>query len=777
MKKFLMQLFHFRSSRGMPDRYLLLGTPMEERLNSSPAPWILSLMLIWITASVLLILSTSGAHSARGITLGSPALRDFHAVASFEYANKAENEKSKALLLENVPLFCRFLPRKSNDIRRDMTDLFSCVETRAAALKRNRKYEILKGSPASELTAKMSVPLLNELNLIYRQNRSYDRFQRKWQQMLAEGILPMKLRESHKISTAIRTIDPYGRINGTIRMGDMCDAPQAARRLAVELFPGKKFISMEFRQILLALLGDGNLQLDPEQRQKAQAAALKNFHPKVRHINRGEILIKNGEIVTPELMDLAIAAERSIPPELHPVFFYRTLLSLLLLGVTIFFLYRIYPELVRENRSILLAASVICISLIANYAAIKVFHLFLAAHLRNPVTAVSLQLFLPVTLCAIMLTVLVGYRGAMCASFFTVTVTVLLLSPPKPFELALRFLTLAAVSGLAVRKVTNYRTFFVRSLFATAMLVLLLNCDIIFAEPRSLRELAEVGVVAAINAFGSAVLALVLIFLFELVFNVTTDMSLMVLCDYNHPLLERMKREAPGTLFHAMTVATLAEDAANAIDANPLKAKAAALYHDIGKLEKTHYFIENNRRSDELHRRLAPSQSARIILGHVIEGLRLARTHRLSRFIRDAIRTHHGDTLVYFFYAKAKAENPDTAVDEGLFRYGGQPPRQKELTILSLADACEAAVRSLDHPDPEAIRSKVTEIFLGRFREHQMRNSILTLRELDMVRESFIATLISFHHGRIAYTAENINEAAAQQMEQPSSSGTQTPGA
>ena len=128
--------------------------------------------------------------------------------------------------------------------------------------------------------------------------------------------------------------------------------------------------------------------------------------------------------------------------------------------------------------------------------------------------------------------------------------------------------------------------------------------------------------------------------------------------DNNHPLLERMKREAPGTMFHSMTVATLAEDAARAIGANPLTAKACALYHDIGKLEKARYFIENNRSSSKLHQDLAPAESAKIILGHISEGLRLARTHRLGRLIREAIRTHHGDTTVYFFYAQAKAEQP-----------------------------------------------------------------------------------------------------------------------
>lgn len=773
MKRILNRLFPFKRKQ-LSDRYLLRGTPMDERLNLSPAPWILTIVLVWITSSVLLILSLSNAYSARGITLDSTALREFTAPADFEFASKSENDKRRKQLLESVPLFCRIMPRETGAIQRDLTDLFTCVETRAAAALQKRKYEVLKGSLASRLTAEMSRPLLAELNLAYKQNRNYENFQRKWKQLLNEGILSVKLRNEGKVSTPVRTIDASRRVRFPVRMGDITDARQAANILCEELFQGRSgSISREFRKVLLTILGDGNLQLDTRMRQAAQQEAVKNFRPRTRHIHKGEVLIRNGEVVTPELMELAVAAERSIPPELQPVIIYRALLSLLLLGVTIFFLYRTYPELVRENRSVMLAGAVICLSLAVNYTALKLFNSAVAWRLANPVTAVSLQLFVPVALCSVMLTVLISYRAAMCASFFTVTVTVLMLSPAHPFEAALRFLTLAAMTGLIVRKVTNYRTFFVRSFVGMALIILVLNCDLIFAEPRSLRELMEVGIVAAVNAFVSAVLALVLIFLFELVFNVSTDMSLMVLCDYNHPLLERMKREAPGTLFHSMTVATLAEDAAKVIDANPLKAKAAALFHDIGKMEKAAYFIENNSRSDELHRLMTPAQSASTILGHVTGGLRLARAHRLSRLVSDAIRTHHGDTLVYFFYAKAKAENPDGNVDENIFRYGGVPPRGKELTILSLADACEAAVRSMDHPDPGTIRQKVSEIFQGRFKEHQMRSSILTLRELEKVRESFIETLKSIHHGRIAYTAEMINEAAAQQMEQSKTSGTE----
>lgn len=776
MKKTLSLLFSFRS-RKISDRYLLRGTPLEERLNVSPAPWILTIVLVWITSSVLLALSASNAYSAQNITLGSTALRDFTALTDFEYASKKEDEERKRQVLEHVPFFYRISPQATILIQGDLVQLPECVRIRSAALGEKRHYDVIKSSLVSRLTAGISQALLAELDMAFRQKSTYNNFQNKWQQLLREGILPAKQRESGKVSTLIRTIDSYGRINAPVRLGDMPDPYRAAQELAEKIFPFHSAVLPEFQQLLIALLRDGNLLLAPEYRNEAREQVLRNYRSAPRQIHRGEILIKSGQVVTPELMELAIAAERAIPPVPSREVYFRALLSLLLVGVTIFFLYHTHPELVRENRKIMLAGVIVCICLVGNYIALKFFNSVIASRLSNPVTQLSLQLFLPVPLCAIMLTVLMSYRAAMCACFLTISVTVLLLSPAQPFILTVRFLALAAITGLMVRKVTNYRTFFVRSFIGTAMITLVLNCDLIFQEQRTLRELLEVAVVTGINAFASAVLALVLIFLFELVFNISTDMSLMVLCDYNHPLLERMKREAPGTLFHSMTVATLAEDAANAIGANPLKAKAAALFHDIGKLENARYFIENNSRSDELHRKLTPSRSAQIILGHVIEGLRLARAHRLNRLVRDAIRSHHGDTLVYFFYAKAKAENPDTVIDENLFRYGGLPPRQKELTILSLADACEAAVRSLEHQAPETIRSKVGEIFQGRFKDRQMCNSILTLKELDKVKESFIATLISIHHGRIAYTAESINEAAAQQMEQSQTSRPKAPGA
>ena len=187
------------------------------------------------------------------------------------------------------------------------------------------------------------------------------------------------------------------------------------------------------------------------------------------------------------------------------------------------------------------------------------------------------------------------------------------------------------------------------------------------------------------------------------------------------------------------------------------------------------YFVENNVDSPKIYMTLPPQRSCGIIRGHVKEGLILAREYHLCSFVRQAIATHHGDDLISFFYQRALEENDgeNPAVLEAQFRYDGEPPEGKELTIISLADACEAASRSLNKPSPAKLEALVENIFIGRLRGGQLRNSELTLQELDTVRACFVADLISFNHGRIAYQKETPDDTTALPMEEPAASGTE----
>ena len=203
---------------------------------------------------------------------------------------------------------------------------------------------------------------------------------------------------------------------------------------------------------------------------------------------------------------------------------------------------------------------------------------------------------------------------------------------------------------------------------------------------------------ALISSIFSASLTLVLIPLFEKLFGITTDITLLELSDMSHPLLQKMAIQAPGTYHHSLMVATLSQNAAEAINANSLLVRVSAYYHDIGKLAKPEFFSENIQNNENPHDNLSPHMSALVIIAHVKEGLALAKRHKLPTPILDAIEQHHGNGLIHFFYEKAKRNildlNSDEELNEADFRYGGKPAESPEMAILSLADACEAALKN-----------------------------------------------------------------------------------
>jgi putative nucleotidyltransferase with HDIG domain len=255
----------------------------------------------------------------------------------------------------------------------------------------------------------------------------------------------------------------------------------------------------------------------------------------------------------------------------------------------------------------------------------------------------------------------------------------------------------------------------------------------------------------------------------ESLFGITTNISWLELADLNHPLLKRMTIEAPGTYHHSLVVAHLAEAAAESIGANASMARVGAYFHDIGKLVKPDYFTENFRHDRNPHGELAPTMSALIIIAHVKEGVDLALKHGLNREIVDVIQQHHGTSLVYYFYKRALQQQEDARaggkimnireedipeVREESFRYSGPRPQTRECAIISLADCIESASRSIERPTPQKIDTLVRDIIEKRIQEGELRDSGLTLGELEDLAESFKFTLQSMMHSRVAYPSE-----------------------
>jgi putative nucleotidyltransferase with HDIG domain len=249
--------------------------------------------------------------------------------------------------------------------------------------------------------------------------------------------------------------------------------------------------------------------------------------------------------------------------------------------------------------------------------------------------------------------------------------------------------------------------------------------------------------------------------LVEYCFTIVTDVSLGQLADGSHPLLQELVRRAPGTYTHSMTVATLAEPAAEAIGANPLLARVGSYFHDIGKMLKPHYFIENQT-GENRHEALEPALSTLIIIGHVKDGVALAEQYRLPRPIIDFIRQHHGTTLVEYFYRQALRQQEGAGngptVAEGMphpleptFRYPGPKPQTRENGVVMLADAVESSSRALANPTPGSLRKLVRDMLMKRLLDGQFEECGLTLTELHVVEESLCKGLVALYHSRIKY--------------------------
>ena len=339
------------------------------------------------------------------------------------------------------------------------------------------------------------------------------------------------------------------------------------------------------------------------------------------------------------------------------------------------------------------------------------------------------------------------------------------------YSIALVSLVAGALSVYTVRDIRN-RT----QIFRSMVFILIGYAVAIFAlgmrRFESLDIIVEELVFALANSVFSPILTFGLLIFFERVFRVTTDLTLLELSDFNHPLLRLLSEKAPGTFHHSMVMGNLAEAAAEAVGANSILARVGAYYHDIGKTVKPEYFLENQMGAMNRHEKLAPQMSALILESHVKEGVVLGKERDLPGKILDFIPMHHGTTLMSFFYDKAiKKRGKKDEVNESDFRYPGPKPQTKETGIVMLADSVEATVRSLDRPSVLKIEETIDAIIKDRFIEGQLDECELTLKDLSRIRGAFLKILVGIHHQRIKYPGQEGGPQRAEGGEDAGSEG------
>lgn len=328
---------------------------------------------------------------------------------------------------------------------------------------------------------------------------------------------------------------------------------------------------------------------------------------------------------------------------------------------------------------------------------------------------------------------------------------------PDPFE----FIFLSFISGVAaIFSLTNiYRRF---KLISSALAVVLSYLVIHFAETMlNGTGISSISVSEYILFLGNGALILLcypLIFMFEKKFYFLSDTTLLELSNLNNPLLRRFAEQAPGSYQHSLQVANLAEEAARVVGANSLLVRTGSLYHDVGKIVNSGYFIENQKIGFSPHNDMDPVESSGIIISHVNEGVKLARNYKLPVQIIDFIRTHHGTTKAYFFYVKYLETEQPTSEAEKIFSYPGPKPFSRETAIVMMADAVEASSRTLKIINEITVGDLVERIIGRQEQENQFSDAPLTFRELSEIKNIFRKRLLNIHHSRAVYPERNISQ-------------------
>lgn len=481
-----------------------------------------------------------------------------------------------------------------------------------------------------------------------------------------------------------------------------------------------------------------NSFFDAEATQAAREQAREGVGPALRSFEAGEIIVREGQRVTAlhleALRELGLHQARTRWRDVGGY----ALLAALSVGLLGLYLARFAPEVLWEGRQLLLLALLI------------VTFLFLA-RLLMPGRTVLAYLF-PAPALAMLVTATLGARVSVITTLLVGGAVGLIAD--RPLEFAVYATVGGLVATLALGRVDRPAVLFRAAVFvALAHLVVLLGLYLPLERVDPL-ELGLSLMVAAVNGVVSASIALGGLFIIGPLFDVITTFRLIELSRPDHPLLQRLLREAPGTYHHSLMVANLAEQAAEQIGADPLLTRVGAYYHDVGKITRPYFFIENQMGEINPHARLDPYTSAEIIIGHVQDGLELARRYRLPARVRSFIPEHHGTRRAGFQYERALdlAGDPEL-VNEAEFRHRGPKPQSKETALVMLADSCEAVVRARRPGTPEELASLVAEVFDQIMRSGQLDECPITLRELALARESFISTLKGTFHPRIEYPA------------------------
>ena len=471
-------------------------------------------------------------------------------------------------------------------------------------------------------------------------------------------------------------------------------------------------------------------------RRREEAIATVPLQEKLIDVVRNELIIKRGERVTPfhiakfEALRAASVSEQKFALSILGIFF---VVIILVIITGLYFKYY-EPAIYSNNRHLILIALM----------AVVITAIGKAISLSN-----GPAYFVPVAIVPILIGLLLGVRPAIITAVVLSILAGLVVG--ERFDSTLTFIAGSVIGIYTVRAVRKRS-----ELFKAGMVVGISNavCVIGLGILNNLESsvIFKDASMFLMNGIAVGIIIVGTLHIFESLFGITTNISLLELADPNNPLLKELILKAPGTYHHSLIVGNLAEAACDAIGANGLLARVGSYYHDIGKVEKSEYFAENQPITESQHDKLAPTMSSLIIINHVKDGLEKAKKAGLNGALMDFIEQHHGTGLIYYFYQRAleSVEDLNKLEEEG-FRYPGPKPQTKETAIVHLADSVEAASRTLQNPTPANLEELVRRIINNKFIDGQLDECDLTLKDLNIIAGTFTKVLTGVYHTRVQY--------------------------
>ncbi|MFO7666340.1 MAG: HDIG domain-containing protein [Desulfobacterales bacterium] len=494
-----------------------------------------------------------------------------------------------------------------------------------------------------------------------------------------------------------------------------------------------------------------NITLNRNETEERIKNAVAEINPVLYKIKAGEMLLREGEKVSEIQFAKLKALRGKVRYEQISATIVGATMIMLFLLITIYVVHikKENEKIGDHNRKLLFLA---CIVLMFFIFAVISLSLSQSLTQNEPlsITATSIQLGIPMASGAMLVCLFIGFGTAIPLAVVIAICTAVVFQ--NSFELLIFFLLSGMMGAYWMQNCRERKVFIKAGVKLGAFnLVLAIAMNIYLADLSWTKLLWDL-VFAFLGGVGAGIITSGLAPLLEVAFNFTTDIKLLELSSLDQPVLRRLMIEAPGTYHHSVVIGSMVEAAAAEIGANPLLAKACGYYHDIGKLSKPQYFIENQSDGVNKHDKLAPSMSSLILVAHVKDGVELAKKYNLGREITDAIRQHHGTSIIRYFYDRSKQLKGEDKVNIDDFRYPGPKPQTREAGLVMLADVVESASRTLEIPTPARVKGLVQNLMNNIFSDGQLDNCELTLKDLNNIAKSFNTILNGIYHHRIEYS-------------------------